>query len=170
MIALFDLVGGNVVPTIHCHTLRFLKRIMDKFPDDYMNIYAYLFYMTCPNPDLNPYFHYNSVEKEESIIAEVGGKFSTEEDDIFFALQQCERMYTTETSRAYNGIKKVLENLATYMEITAITDGKDGNITQIVNAAKSFDGIRQSYKGTFKDLVEEQQASVRGGVNKAYDQ
>ncbi len=93
-----------------------------------------------------------------------------EDELIVHALKQCEKMYETETSRAYNGIKIALDNIADYMAKSSITDGRDGNISQIANVAKNFDGIRQAYKGVFRDLIEEQQSSVRGGQNLAYDQ
>ena len=170
MVRLFDVQNGKVIPTEHCYTLKFLKDIMDEYPDEYMKIYTYLFYMTCPNPDINPFFHYRSIEKEEAVYEEVGGDFSMEDEIIVKALRTCEKMYETETSRAYNGIKIALDNIADYMAKSSITDGRDGNISQIANVAKNFDGIRQAYKGVFRDLIEEQQSSVRGGQNLAYDQ
>jgi hypothetical protein len=68
------------------------------------------------------------------------------------------------------GIKGMLDKLAKYMENTAITDGRDGNITALINAAKNFESVRQSFKGVLKDLQEEQLSTVRGGQNMAYDQ
>ena len=56
------------------------------------------------------------------------------------------------------------------MANTQITDGRDGNISQIRAVAKDFDAIRQSFKGAFKDLKDEQSTSVRGGQGLAYDQ
>ena len=82
MIRLFDIANNKVIATEHCYTLGFLKSIMDGYPEDYLNIYAYLFYMTCPNPDLNPFFDVPEVDKEEMILSEVGGNFSTEDSSI----------------------------------------------------------------------------------------
>jgi hypothetical protein len=70
-IKLFDIQGGKVVPTEHCYTSKTLKKIMDDYPDDHIKIYEYLFYMTCPNPDLNPFFHLVDSEKEDIIINEI---------------------------------------------------------------------------------------------------
>ena len=81
---LFDIQNGKVVPTEHCYTLKSLKDIMDNYPDDHLKIYQYLFYMTCPNPDMNPFFHTPEHEKEEVIMKEVDGEFSTEDDDESF--------------------------------------------------------------------------------------
>lgn len=169
MIRLFDVENKVLIPTEHCFALRFLRKIMDDHPDDYIEVYKYLFYMTCPDPDLNPFFHVPEVEKEDLILDEIDAEFSTEDSDIIDALAKCNKLYETETSRAYTGIKKMLDKISIYMADTPITDGRDGNLTQIVNTAKSFDGIRQSYKGVYKDLQEEQESKVRGSQMLAYD-
>jgi hypothetical protein len=48
---LFDIQNDKVVVTEHCYTLNFLKTIMDEYPETYMSIYQYLFYMTAPDPE-----------------------------------------------------------------------------------------------------------------------
>jgi len=167
---LFDVQNGKVVPTEHCYTLKFLKDIMDEYPDDYMRIYSYLFYMTCPNPDINPFFNVIENEKEELILQEVDAEFSVEDEVIIHALVMCRKLYETPTYRAYRGIKAMLDRLAKYMETTQIEHGRDGNITALINAAAKFQQIRESFKGAYKDLAEEQQSQVRGGQGLAYDQ
>ena len=170
MIKLFDIENGTVIPTEHCHALKDLKIIMDCYPEDYYNVYAYLFYMTCPNPDLNPFFDTQEHEKEELIISQLSITFSLEDDVIIKAKQFCEKLYQTPTFRAYMGIKTMLDKLASYMETSEITAGRDGNINSIVNAAAKFEQIRISFRGAYKDLMEEQKSSVRGGQNLGYDQ
>jgi len=162
IVKLFDIQNGKVIPTEHCYTLKALKIVMDNYPDNYIKIYQYLFYMTCPNPDLNPFFYTPEVDKEAD--------FSTEDEDVFIALQFCQRMFETPTYRAYKGMASMLDRLARYMETTTITAGRDGNINSLVAAAKNFDQIRASFKGVYKDLQEEQSSRVRGGIGMAYDQ
>lgn len=169
MIRLFDIENKKVVPTEHCYTLRFLKDIMDNYPDQYMEIYQYLFYMTCPNPDLNPYFHVPADEKEEQILKDMKAEFSPEDDLIIDGIKRCANLYETETSRAYAGIASMLNRLAKYMETTTIEHGRDGNLTGLINAASKFDQIRQSFKGAYKDLMDEQKTSVRGNKDLSYD-
>jgi len=169
LIKLFDVQNRTVVPTEHCYTLKALKDVMTEYPDDYLKIYQYLFYMTCPNPDMNPFFHTPEIEKEFLIMAEIEGEFSIEDDTVFTALKFCQRMYETPTSRAYKGMSAMLDRLAKYMETTQITAGRDGNINSLVAAAKNFDQIRASFKGVYKDLQEEQSSKVRGGQGLAYD-
>ena len=169
IVKLFDVQNGVVIPTEHCYTLKALKDIMDNYPKDYLKIYQYLFYMTCPNPDMNPFFHTPELDKELLVLGQISADFSTEDDDIHIALQFCQRLYETPTSRAYKGMASMLDRLARYMENTPITDGRDGNINPIVAAAKNFDQIRSSFKGVYKDLQEEQSSKVRGGIGLSYD-
>jgi hypothetical protein len=170
MIRLFDIQNGVVTPTEHCYALKDLAIIMDAYPEDYANVYAYLFYMTCPNPDLNPFFEVAEHEKEELIFSQLPINFSTEDDVVLKAKVLCEKLYQTATFRAYMGIKSMLDRLAKYMETTEIQHGRDGNINSLVNAASKFEQIRLSFKGAYKDLMEEQKSQVRGNAQIAYDQ
>ena len=118
IIKLFEVQNNVVIPTEHCYTLKALKDIMDEYPDDYLKIYQYLFYMTCPNPDMNPFFYTPDVDKEALIITQIEGEFSTEDNSIFTALRFCERMYETPTSRAYDGMRTALDRIARYLSTT----------------------------------------------------
>ncbi len=170
LVRLFDIQNGKVVATEHCYTIKSLKDIMDEYPEDHLKIYTYLFYMTCPNPDLNPFFNVPEHEKEEIIMSEIDMDISTEDDLIIRGMNTCKKLYETPTYRTYVGIKSMLDRLAHYMETTEIQHGRDGNITALVNAAAKFEQIRQSFKGAYKDLAEEQQSQVRGNIGLAYDQ
>lgn len=170
LVKLFDIQNGVIVPSESCYALPTLKKIMDEYPDNHLKIYQYLFYMTCPNPDINHFFHIAEDDKEEFILAELDADFTSEDDGIPGALEFCKKLYETPTSRAYNGIKQMLDRLGRYMETTNITDGRDGNLTALVNAASKYQQIREAYKGAYKDLQEEQGGRARGGAGLAYDQ
>lgn len=170
MVRIFDIQSGKVIPSEHCYTLKFLKDIMDEYPEEYLQIYSYLFYMTCPNPDLNPFFDIPDEDKEGIILNEVSAEFSTEDELIIKAMTLCKKMYETPTYRAYEGIKIFLDNMAKSMKTESITFGRDGSGPALLRMAEKYDQVRQSFKGVYKDLMEEQQSSVRGGQNLAYDQ
>jgi hypothetical protein len=118
---------------------------------------------------MNPFFHTPHIEKESLIMREIDAEFSTEDIEIYNALRFCEKLYETPTSRAYGGMQKALDRISNYLATAQITDGKDGNIAQIRALAKDFDGIRQSFKGVYKDLQDEQSSKVRGGIGLSYD-
>ena len=169
MVRLFDVQNGKVIPSEHCYTLKSLKDVMDNHPNEYLRIFTYLFYMTCPNPDMNPFFDVPETEKEEMILKEVDADFSTDDEYVYAALQMCKKMYETPTFRAYQGIKIALDNMATFMATEKPTSGRDGSATALLRIAERFDQVRQSFKGVYRDLLEEQQSQVRGGQNLAYD-
>jgi hypothetical protein len=172
MIKLFELQNNKIIPSEHCYTIKWLNDIMIKYKKDkeYLKVYSYLFYMSCNNPDFNPYFNMDETIKEETILNDLDAEFSVEEPDIIDALEKTKLMYETPTYRAYIGIKKSLDRIANYMSDTEITDGKDGNINQIRAMAKDFEGIRQSFKGAYKDLENEQSSKIRGNKKMGYDQ
>lgn len=170
MIRLFDIQNGKLIPSEHCYTLKSLSDIMDTYPDEYLQIYSYLFYMTCPNPDLNPFFDIPDEDKEGIILNEVNAEFSTEDELIIKGMALCKKMYETPTYRAYEGIKIFLDNMAKSMKTESITFGRDGSGPALLRMAEKYDQVRQSFKGVYKDLMEEQQSSVRGNQNLAYDQ
>ena len=170
MIKLFDIQNGNIIPTEHCYTLSFLKDIMDEYPEEYIKIYAFLFYMTCANEDLNPYFNMKEEDKEEIIYQDINANFSLEDEKIMYALRRCIELFETPTSRAHKGIKIALDNMADVMTTTKPTFGRDGSATALLKIAEKFDSVRQSYKGVYKDLQDEQQTRTRGGGSLAYDQ
>jgi hypothetical protein len=93
IIKLFDIENGVVVPTEHCYTLKALKDVMDEYPEEHLKIYLYLFYMSCPNPDLNPFFYTPEMDKEDLILKQIDSDFSVEDKSIHIALQFCQRMY-----------------------------------------------------------------------------
>jgi hypothetical protein len=170
IVKLFDIQNSKLVLTEHCYSLPFLKKIMTEYPDNYMQVYQYIFYLSCQDTDLNPFLNLPEHEKEDVIIEEIGMEESPEDGKIRYALDMCKKMYETPTYRAYVGIKAMLDRLAKYMEVTPIEHGRDGNMNSMINAAAKFEQIRQSYKGAFLDMKQEQESSVRGGAGLAYDQ
>ena len=105
LIKLFDIQNGKVVPTEHCYTLNSLKAVMDKYPDTHLAVFQYIFYMTCPDPDINPFFNVPEVDKEELILDEIDMEESLECPKIRHAIDKCAVLYETPTLRAYRGIK-----------------------------------------------------------------
>jgi hypothetical protein len=171
VIRLFDVKDKKIFPTEHCYTLEFLKCLMEEYPENYIKIYQYLFYMTCPDPSANPFFNTTALEREKLVLSQIDCDFDPEDYMILQALEQCKKLYETPTVRAYNGISTMLDRLSKYMEDTPITAGRDGNITALLRSAKDFQDIRNSFKGVYQDLLEEQNTKrTRGGRETAYDQ
>jgi hypothetical protein len=170
MIRLFDIENGKPLPSEHCYVLDFLKKIMEAYPDEHTKIYAYLFYKSCPNPELNPFFNVPEEDKEEMIVKELNAQFDTGAPLIQDALEKTQKLYETRTYRLYRSFGIMLDRLGKYVEVTPIQHGRDGNIGSMIQAAKNIQEIRQQFKGLEKDHLEEQTTLVRGGQMLAYDQ
>lgn len=171
MIGLFDIDNGKIKPTVHCYSVVPLKKIMDEYKKEYLNIYAYLFYMSCYNEDLNPFVNTPESEKEDIVVKNVGGTFDPDDKLIQEALKLCQKLYETTTYNLYISLKTAIENLAYYARTTQINgDGRDSNLGNMIKTLEKFNDIRQSFNSTYKDFKEEQNMKTRGGQNTAYDQ
>lgn len=170
IIHLFEVNGKELTPTRHCYALKFLKDIMNNHPEDYIDIFKYLFYMTCPDPVNNPYFNINPIIRETKIIRDNNLQFYTEDDDIVLALEKCEELYKTPTIKAHDAIKGMVENMMEWMGNEKWTSGRDGNVGQFIRIAKEFDELKEKYLSTTKELHEEQKHhGKKGGGQLAYD-
>lgn len=171
MVMLFDLQNGKVIPSMHVYTLSFLMDIMEKYPENHLKIYEYLFYMTCPNPTINPFFNLPEEDKESTILSEIKIDFSLDDEIITIALEKCSKLYETPTVRSQAAAKSMLDKINKYLSNTAINgNSKDGNGAFIMAAMKNLTDMRRTYKDACKDLEEEQSSHVRGKANIAYDQ
>jgi len=171
MIKLFDIENNVVKVTEHCHIIKPFKAILEEYPDSkvHLNIFAYIFYMTCPSQE-NPFFNVPEDDKEDFIEQEIEINFNIECDFVQAGLEQANKLYETPTRRAHLGMKKMMDNLSDYMGETKIEHGRDGNISALIQAAKNFSGIRESFKNVSADLAAEQETHVRGDKQLGYDQ
>ena len=169
IIELFTLENSVIIPTIHCHTLDTLKKVKEEFPDDYMKIYLYIYYMTCPDPKVNPFFNLPEDEKEEVILGEIKIDISLDEPTIQEAIKFCAKLYETPTMRMYRGMKAGIEKMGRFFETQALSTGRDGSLSAMVQAMVKFNDLRESFKGIEKDYFDEI-SRTRGGGFTAYDQ
>jgi hypothetical protein len=167
-IRLLELDGRNVKPTEHCYMISWLNCIIENFPDNYVKVFAYVYYMSYKGPD-NPYFNVVFDDREEKIKRDLQPDFDTEDPMILKAIENCTTLYTTPTMQAYEAIKKMLENMNTYLSTTPITDGRDGNIGPMLRVAKDFKAVRESFKGVYDDVQEENKVKARGNIKLPYD-
>ena len=169
-VELFIIEGKQVKASPHCYTIPKLKAIIDNYPDNYTKLLPYIFYVSYIGPQ-NPFSNLQEDSKEEIIAKALELDFSLDSNSIQEAIEFCKKLYETPTVRAYRGFQSMLDNLADYMENTKIEAGRDGNLSALIQAAKSFSAVRESFKALEKDVEEEQNDKrARGGQKLAYDQ
>lgn len=169
--ALFDIKDGLVTPTEHCYTIAAFKNVIDEFGENAGKIFAFCHYMYSLNEKKNPFANLPEAEKEEVITRQLCPELDTDHPAVREAMELVQKTYDTSTHRAYKGFKMMLDNLGEYMQTHKITDGRDGNMTQLVNAAKSYPSLREAYRMSYRDYQEELgNETPRGGVDLAYDE
>ena len=169
MIPLFDVQDQRVVPSVHCYAIPWLKKIMDHFPNDYLEIYKYIFYLTCPDSTLNPYRNIAEDDRDTVLLADLKPTFYLEDLLILETIERCKKMYETPVLRAFVGAKKMLDKVATYLDVEEITDGQEGNATTIRGIMKELPDYWNTYRKMEEELNKDQ-AKVRGGNKIRYDQ
>ena len=170
-IKLFEVEAGVVKPTEHCFVMEPLKSIMELYPDNFMDRYAYLQYMTCLDERDNPFLNVKEDDKESIILASLKSNFSPEDDGMQEALEFCNTLFETPTKRAWLGLKIMSDQISDFLATEKITTGKDGNAVAINAMIRSRKDIREETKIAYRELQEEQGiARARGGRQVAYDQ
>jgi hypothetical protein len=169
-IKLFDFSNGVLIPSEACYSLKSLKEVMDTFPDNYLKVYLYIFYLTCPDPNQNPFFNLPEDDKQEFILLEIQANFSTDSPVIQSAIDFCNKVYDTPTKRAYEGMKIMMDKIAQFFKIQTLSTGRDGSLDSMTRTAVQYKKLRESFKGIEDDYNEEIKNRVRGDRYKSYDQ
>lgn len=169
-IRLFDIENGIVKASEHCYTIGTFKEIMKEYPKDHNKIFTFFHYMSCLNDEENPFANTPEHEKEELVLQEVGGDFTTDQELIYKGLTLAKKLYSTPTAETYLDIKIMLEKFGKYVRNTPITEGRDGNGPFMLRLAEKYDDVCKSFESRYKAFKEENSRSARGGQNLGYDQ
>lgn len=167
-VRLIDFENGKVSLTVHCYNLAFLKDLIEKYPDNSIKLISYVFYMSYPGIE-NPYMNVPLENKSSLIVNDLELDMSLDDPLIITAIDKCSEMYKTPINRMYHSLSNALDKISNYFDEAEISDGKDGNLTQIINAAKNYGSIRDSFKKIKADFDEENKLVNWGGKDKAYD-
>lgn len=172
MVSLFELQDGKIILNEICYTSKTLKEIQKVFKKDknYMKVYTYLFYLTCPDKKKNPFWDIAESEKEEFLSHECEIDFSLDEPAFNAAREFCEKLYTTPTKRFFLDCKIGIEKQGEYLRKTTITFGRDGNDSTYLAALKSMGSISSQFAQVQKMFDDEVGSSLRGGGEASYDE
>lgn len=162
-IKLFDVKERSVTPTEHCYVITWLKDIMESYPDNYCKIYAYLQFMSSWNPADNPYLAMEENNREEVILRDIDADFSTEDEIIQLALENCKKMHELPSYRLWLTAKKGLDKMKNYLDSVQMRDGKDGNIADYRATYKDLPNLEKAYNEAYRAFIDDVKMSVRGG-------
>ncbi len=170
-VELFEVEDGVLIPTKHCYALDYLKAIMDEKDKEYLNIFKYLFYMTCPYPKKNPFFNRPAHEKEDDILASIKVSVSLDNMLIDTAKEELTKLYDSRGVQMFKSMAVAVETVSVYMQTVTLRDGKDGNVTAVINTIGKYNKLREEFEKAENAFM----ASLvgkrsRGDEEVAYDQ
>lgn len=173
MEVLFEVDGEFVQPTANCYVLEPLKNVLDKFKDDQqvqMDAIAYIFFRSCPN-SLNPFNQVLPDEREQIIRDSLKTKIDFEmDDDVGDAIDFCSNLYMTPVARMYKSVLRLVEKLSIFIENEAFSSGKDGNVSQLINAGIKLKDLKSVVSEIKSEMDAELSGGGRGGEEIPYDQ
>jgi hypothetical protein len=170
LINLFDIENGVLRPSIACYAIPWLKKIMDEYPENYIQVYSYIFFTTCTDGSINPYINLPEDEREYVVLSDLGPlKFSLEDTIVLQTIDRCNKLYETPTLRILKGAKIMLDTMASTLSEGTLTFGKDGNATDIRGIMKEIRTYTEDYM-KLELLVKEEQSKVKGDKAIPYHQ
>jgi hypothetical protein len=154
---IIEVYKGDVITNTSIIVIPQLKDL----PKEY---YTHLWALFDPE---SPYFNYEEHEREEKIQEDI--PVNQNDPKFVAAYNKCKEMYDSPIRKLLRGAKAGIEKLSQYLETTTVTSGRDGNITQVINAAKDLPRLIQAYQATEQAYRLEVQKS-RGQMLIGYDE
>lgn len=160
---LFDIVEKRVIINENILLIPTFKRVVDKYGDKCLDVFCFIHYY-CNYK--SPFFEYTDENKEEKLMElyNPDGIFTMEDPEIIEAMKLYNEIQWTPTMELVEAAKIMIHKMAAYLKTASLTDGKDGNITQIGNIMKQLGPNVASYD-ELKEHVEKEKAkaNVYGG-------
>ena len=146
LVNLFEVEDQKLVPGYACYGIPWLKRIMDLYPDNYIQIYKYIFYTTCPDGTINPYVNLPEDEREAVVMSDLAPiKFSLDDEVIVNTVDRCKMLYETPVLRTFLGAKKMLDKVGRFLDSEEITTGKDGSGPFITSTIEKLPSLNKAF-------------------------
>lgn len=168
-IKIFDISEGIIIVNEECLLIPELKNVVDYYSNPIPAL-SYLYFMYDPS---SAYNNRPAEEKEDSVLEDYPGEYTTEDDVIIAAGEKLKKLYTTPTLRFYLDNKILLEKIGKYGRDNEVTAGKDGNYSAMQSQLKSVGTTIEQFKKleeTVQKEMEELNMSIRGNKRTAYDE
>lgn len=164
MVKIFDINEGIVAINVNCLLIPELKAIYDHYEDP-IPVLGYVHFMTDPR---SPYGNLPDEEKEARILEDYDSDYTPDDEPVYKAVEKMKKLYETPSMRGRRRALNAFDNLSLYIEKASITEGKDSNLTGIVNTLKSMRTINKELRALEQDVEEELRIRGQGAIG--YDE
>lgn len=173
MAKLYNIKGKKAFPTEAASNIWYIKEIQDKYGE--ANTGDLLYYSDCLyslDPEENPFADLDEDVKHETIIRacfpELELFIDFEDPVIIQFLDLVKDLYETSSYRVHKGFKNVLDKLAISLQYAYVDLTKaDGNSGELKKAAEVYDEIKNRYKVSYREMMEELEVEHNRGGRKS---
>lgn len=116
----------------------------------------------------SPFMNIEEHEREEAVIKDFPVYEYLQTMEMISAMEKAEKLYFSPLRKILKGAKKAVENISGFLEDTEISDGRDGNLTQIVSTIKSLPQILKAYQeaeNAYKQEMSRSRGSAQYGID-----
>jgi hypothetical protein len=117
----------------------------------------------------SPFLNVLELEREEAVLKDFPVHNLLGDLKMIAAIEKAELLYFSPIRNILKGAKKAVENVSLYLQTTDVLDGRDGNLTQIVNTVKTLPQLIKAYQEAENSYLQEVQKN-RGDSQKAVDE
>ena len=153
---------GRINITENAYLIPEVKVFIDKYGDKAEPYLAYVHLMTAPD---SPFTNVEEQEKHETVVYDViqtTGEFDIEEPLLAEAVEKFRKLYTSTTKNYYDSLKISIDKMSEYLRDKPITEGKDGNLSEIIRIHKEGASTIRNFKDIEKQVDEELKTKMRG--------
>lgn len=145
---IFTIENKQPKPTVHCYLIPELKNIIEKYPENHIEMLAYAFYKTCPYKSANPYADYSDMDRDALLTKDFlkrGVNIVPDNLDLIAAIEKLNSLYETTTTKYLKYNKKNLQDIMDYIDTSEVMDGKEGNLAERIRIATVCGKVMQEF-------------------------
>lgn len=131
--------------------------------------FMYIWALTDPE---SPYMNLSELEREEQVLKDVPVQEYLNSLEFIEALEKADLLYKSPLRKILKGAKTAVENISKFLEETEISDGREGNLTQVVSTIKSLPQILKAYQeaeNAYKQEIQRNRGDMKSAIDDNYE-
>ncbi len=120
----------------------------------------------------SPYMNFEEHEREAQVLKDFPVQKYLQSIEMSEAIDKAERLYFSPLRKILAGAKRAVENISSFLSETEISDGRDGNLSQIVQTIKSLPQILKAYQeaeNAYKQELQRNRGDAQNAVDEDYE-
>ena len=166
---MFSLKDKKVVLNTNVLLIPELKAVVDKYPDNYINVLSFVNFMTNPNKDENPFLEFREEDKVERLKKTFPGDYTEKTPVVKAAIaRMVEDFIDLPEDRLYTSAKMAAEQVEKFLSTLVVNTISDTKV--VMDVLLKMDKVTESLGKTraARNLARSS-SSVRGGKPLGYE-